>query len=300
VSNKKKKKKKKQNHIDPTFKKVMVERFAELDIPIKTEVEVTLATRTIDTFIRLEKETELAKVRQETPFSYFLGHNQAEFKGIENPLDIWDFYRIKGRGFYYLADNKVPPQDMTITIICAGEPRTVLHHSQELVQFKRIGSGYYESMVGYPRVYIIVINELPIIEKNYFLLVFTSSERQFKAFMTQSLQEGNYEYLNSAYKNRPQLTREILKMIGATTIPRENLEFIAKDIGSEQVSFLTAEQLVSLTPQQRLAGMTLEQLVGLIPQQFSNLAPEQRIIKPLTTNQEDYANLCSLFQLNIN
>ena len=54
-------------------------------------------------------------------------------------------------------------------------------------------------------------------------------------------------------------------MIGTTTIPRENLEFIAKDIGSELVPFLTPEQLVNLTPQQRLVvGMSLEQrLAGM-------------------------------------
>ncbi len=48
-------------------------------------------------------------------------------------------------------------------------------------------------------------------------------------------------------------------MIGTTTIPRENLEFIAKDIGSELLPFLTAEQLLAgMSLEQRLASMSLE------------------------------------------
>ena len=52
---------------------------------------------------------------------------------------------------------------MTITIICAGEPRKVLHESRDIMTFKRVAAGCYRS-AGPPDVYVMVINELPIIE----------------------------------------------------------------------------------------------------------------------------------------
>jgi len=250
------KKKKKQRRIDPTFKEVITNRFAELDIKVETEVQVSYAPRAMDSFIRLATEEERERVRNETPFTHFLEDNQAEFKAINDPLDMWDCYRIQGRGYLYLADHKISPTKMTITIICAGEPRKVLHESRDIMTFKRVAAGCYRS-AGPPDVYVIVINELPIIEKNYFLLIFASSKRKFRDFLTKSLSEDHYEYLNVAYKNRPQFTKEILKMMGITTIPEENLQFIAKDIGERLMPYLTPEaRIKGLTPEERFIGLT--------------------------------------------
>ena len=138
-------KKKKQRRIDPTFKEVITNRFAELDIKVETEVQVSYAPRAMDTFIRLATEQERERVRNETPFTHFLEDNQVEFKAINDPLDMWDCYRIQGRGYLYLADHKISPTKMTITIICAGEPRKVLHESRDIMTFKRVAAGFYRS-----------------------------------------------------------------------------------------------------------------------------------------------------------
>ena len=129
----------------------------------------------------------------------------------------------------------------------------------DIITFKRVAAGCYRS-AGPPDVYVIVINELPIIEKNYFLLIFASSKRKFQEFLNKSLSEGHYEYLSVAYQNRPQFTKEILKMMGITTIPEENLQFIAQDIGERLVPYLTPEaRLKGLTPETMLKNFTPEQ-----------------------------------------
>jgi len=51
-------KKKKQRRIDPTFKEVMTNRFAELE----TEVQVSYARRAMDTYIRLATEEQRERV----------------------------------------------------------------------------------------------------------------------------------------------------------------------------------------------------------------------------------------------
>ena len=124
--------------------------------------------------------------------------------------------------------------------------------------------------------YVIVINELPIIEKNYFLLIFASSKRKFQEFLNKSLSEGHYEYLNVAYQNRPQFTKEILKMMGITTIPEENLQFIAKDIGKRLMPYFTPEErLEGLTPDERFIGLTPEEE----KKQFERLAKKYGVVQ---------------------
>ena len=104
--------------------------------------------------------------------------------------------------------------------------------------------GYYKTEEQ-PPIYLIVVNELPIISKNYPLLVFASNQRKFRAFLEQMIVEGERTYIRYAYEVRPQVTKEILSMAGITTaLSREDLEFMAGDIGPELAPFLKAEDLL--------------------------------------------------------
>lgn len=165
-------------------------------------------------------------------------------------------------------------QAMTVTIICAGKPRTVLTHAQTFQPFRQIAAGYYKNE-AHPPVYLIVLNELPILPKNYPLLLFSSSDRKFRQFLKKLIAEGNTKYTRYAYKVRPQVTREVLTMAGiSTSISRKDLEFMAEDIGPELVAIMRPEevlksigpekqrQLISLlSPKEILANISIEQLL---------------------------------------
>lgn len=185
------------------------------------------------------------------------------FKGEDDSLTIWDYHLILARMRLYLAKQKVTPNEMTVTIVCAGKPITVLHKSKEHAVFEALGNGYYKSDEKVA-VYIIAINELPVIEQNYPLLLFASNKRKFREFLTQYLEEEkSYSYLSYAYRNQPQITREVLNMARLSEIPRENLEFMAQDIGKELIPFLAPEMLVArLTSQERVAGLPLQERVA--------------------------------------
>ena len=272
-------KKKKRDHVDPVFKEVVEKRFTELGLPLDTEVEVGRLPRKIDIISQLDaQKQEIAK--SQTPFIYCLTHNQMAFKGEDDSLTIWDYHLILARMRLYIAKQKVTPSEMTVTIVCAGKPITVLHKSPEHVVFEALGDGYYKADYQVA-VYIIAINELPIIKRNYPLLLFASNKRKFRKFLTQYLEEEtDYPYLGYAYRTHPQLTREVLKMARLSEIPRENLEFMAQDIGKELMPFLPPEvRLAGLAPQERLAGLApQERLAGLAPQErLAGLAPQERI-----------------------
>ncbi|MFN8486519.1 MAG: hypothetical protein U0350_02940 [Caldilineaceae bacterium] len=271
--------------IDPIFKQVLTEEIAPL-ASLQTEVEVSRLPRTIDALVTLNTDEEVLRVRTKTPFFHFLRYNQVEFKGREDPLTIAGCHLISGRTQLYLGEHGMAQEEMTVTIICAGKPRTVLTYVQTFQPFHQLEDGYYRND-AYPPVYLIVINELPITPKNYSLLLFASSDRKFRQFLEQLITEGNMRYIRYAYELRPEFTREVLRMAGiATSISRKDLEFMAKDIGPELIPFLKPEDvlkglnaekkrrlfqqlLASMNVEEWLSDITLEELIG-------DLKPEQR------------------------
>lgn len=107
-----------------------------------------------------------------------------------------------------------------------------------------------------------MINELPVTPKNYSLLLFAASEDKFREFLEQVVAQRDRVYIRYAYEVRPRVTKEVLTMAGiSATLSREDLEFMADDIGRELMAFLPLEE--------RLAGASVEELLTV-------LTPEKR------------------------
>lgn len=263
-----------QHHqLDPVFKHILEHEMAVQTDNVQTEMEVSRLPRTIDAMVLLNSEEKRQKFHEETPFFYALQSNQIEFKGRRDPLTINEYHLIEARTKLYLAEYNVAQEAMTVTILCAGKPKKVMAWAQTFRPFRSIAEGYYKNE-NMPPVYLIVINELPIVPKNYFVLLFASSERKFRKFLKQVLAEGGMAYVRYAYKIRPKITREMLTMSGISTVlSREDLEFIAEDIGPELLALLPPEErLAGISPEERLAGISVEERVkGLTPEERKKL-----------------------------
>lgn len=121
-----------RQEIDPVFKQIVEEAFAAYKVTCQTQYEVGRLPRTIDALVTIEDETERQKIRAETLFFYFLKHNQLEFKGHHDRLTKTGYHTIRRRMEFLLREKAVSPFDMTVTIISAGRPRTVLTYAGEL------------------------------------------------------------------------------------------------------------------------------------------------------------------------
>lgn len=247
-----------RRQIDPVFKQVLTDELLPFTATMQTEVEVSRLPRTIDALVTLATTEERQRVCTETPFFYFRQHNQVEFKGREDPLTNAGIHLISGRTQLYLGEQDVLLQEMTVTVICAAKPRTVLKYAQGFQPFQQVEAGYYKNE-AHPPVYLIVVNELPLIPKNYALLLFAASGRKFRQFLGKLIAEGNMRYIRYAYEVRPQMTREAITMAGiSTTISRKDLEFMAEDIGRELVAIMSPEDVAaSLEPEKRKKLLTL-------------------------------------------
>lgn len=261
--------KRKHQQIDPIFKQLLEDKFASYSATCQTEFEVGRLPRKIDAVITIEDEDEMEKIHSETPFFYFQKDNQVEFKARRDRLTEDDYHNIHGRKHFLCRRPDVSAFDMTVTIITAGKPRNVIKYARQRKRpFVRVKDkkGYYKSD-AYPSVYLIVANELPIIPKNYLILLFASSKQKFREFLEQVIIESNTTYIRYAYEVRAQLTREVLTMAGiSATLSREDLEFIAGDIGRDLVAVMNTEEVLegmdSEKQQQLAASMSPENVMG--------------------------------------
>lgn len=262
-----------RQEIDPVFKQIVEDAFVGYKALCQTQYEVGRLPRTIDALVTIDDQAEQRKIRAETLFFYFVQNNQLEFKGRNDRLTKKGYHTIRGRMEFLLREGDVSPFDMTVTIISAGRPRAVLTYADELQRpFVALAqTGYYKSE-EYPPIYLIVINELPIVPKNYPLLVFAASEQKFREFLEQVITVGEYTYIRYAYEVRPQLTKEALIMAGvASRLSRKDLEFMAEDIGPEIIAVMDTELL--------LKGMNAEKRQALLSQMLDTANMEELVSK---------------------
>ncbi|MCH8295373.1 hypothetical protein IH992_30175 [Candidatus Poribacteria bacterium] len=233
-----------RTEIDPIFKQVLTDRCEQLNIPLRTQVEVGRMPRTMDALIRLSNPQEIEQVQTQTPFGYFREHNQVEFKGKGDPLTIEGYHLILGRAHFYMGEQRISPSQMTVTIICSRKPRKVLYHCEDHVEFQKVDSAHYVSSEKLP-VHIIPINELAMIPQNYPLLVFAASDRKLREFLQKTLEERNLAYIRYAYAVRAEITKEVLAMARRHyRLTRPELEFIYNDIGQELLPFYNPGDLL--------------------------------------------------------
>ena len=265
---------------DSIFKRIITLRFAELGIPLQTQVEVSYLPRTIDAVVILRPEADREKIRSETPFLYAGPHNLIEFKGENDRLTIPNLRLILGRTNLYMGENRIPVSNITLTIVCVGTPRNVLKHSQAEIEFESLGGGYYRSTDKLP-IHIIAINELEVTPKNYPLLMFATSKQKFEEFLRDAINRDDNDYnpvITFAYFLKSELIREI-DMPLKSYLSKEALDIIIEDIGDEILSRFSMDEILSrfsvdeiaarLSPEERLTGLSPEDIV-------SRLSPEER------------------------
>ena len=277
-----------RHFLDPVFKEVMTFNFAQLALPVETQVEISRLPRTMDALVVLEQTVERAKVHSQTAFKYFRVYNQIEFKAKNDPLTRDEYNFIRGRSYLYLGEKQISASLMTVTIISARQPRNVLYHSSLDVKWESEGTGYYKSTDLFP-VHLFVCNELELTPKNYPLLLFATSKEKFRQFVERIIGEDNLTYIFYASRVEPEITKEILKMAGKQSLYEKQLQRIIDSMGADLLKKMTPEERVrGLTVSERVRGLAVsEMLAGLDPEDLRALDPEEKAALLQVLNQPD-------------
>jgi len=123
-------------------------------------------------------------------FWYFKKYNLAEFKSVNDPLNLILLDKYLGQLFWWLCGKKqaareekisdITHQDVTLTIITVTTPRNViafLENVKESIQFVKLDNGHYRWNVMAIEVHLLVINELRVTRENYAWLSFAEGRK---------------------------------------------------------------------------------------------------------------------------
>ena len=274
--------------LDPVFKEVMTFNFAQLALPVETQVEISRLPRTMDALVILEQTAEREKVHVQTAFNYFRVYNQIEFKAKNDPLTRDEYNFIRGRSYLYLGEKQISASLMTVTIISARQPRNVLYNSSLDVKWESEGTGHYKSTDLFP-VHLFVCNELELTPKNYPLLLFATSKEKFRQFVERIIGEDNLTYIHYASRVEPEITKEVLKMAGKQSLYEKQLRRIIDSMGADLLEKMTPEERMrGLTVSERMRGLTVsEMLAELNIEDLRALDPEEKAALLQLLNQPD-------------
>ena len=274
-------------NVDPIFKQLLVEMLSLEGVEVETEVEVSRLPRTIDGIVTVKDRSVLPRIAAETPFSWFRTVNIIAFKGFNDPLTENDYHLILGRAYTAIAEKSVQAVNATFSIICGRKPRKEMTRLADDGVLEKLLDGVYEIGRGTPKIYLVVINELPLNEPQYDMLqLFTSSQERFKTFVKRLFADARFEIVDMAALVRPQWTTEVA-MIAREHISKENylayrrwiVDSLLPEIPAEEVvETLTAERLLEIvSPRERVEGLSPEERVeGLSPEErVEGLSPEQ-------------------------
>ncbi len=239
---------------DPFFKEFLALLFSGLGASIQTEIEVNRLPQRIDALALLESAAARARVRANPLLSYLRTYNLFEFKGQNDLLNGSEYHRISMRACGYLAAHKVPDTEVTLTIVSSRKPRALLTHPPFGVSWVQLAPGHYRHREDLP-VHLLVCNEVEVVEPNYWLLLFASSRKQFRAFLRRVITEENTLYFDSALYLQPEVTEEVCEMEGHQDLFQSRLREVATTLGPKLLSALTSEEradmLARLSPQDR-------------------------------------------------
>jgi len=254
-----------RTHWDRGFKYFFGNFFNRLGITPLTEYPVAQEALTVDVVVRLG-EGDLEKLCAVTPFDFFCVHNLIEFKSPRDPLNLSEYRLITGRVYVYLSQQKdISRHQISSCVITSTKPVKVLTKLKDEVIFTEIADGHYVSDDKIP-MHVLVTTELPLAEKNYPLLLFSTGKKR-EQFLRKLAEEGRIEYLRFAYELYPQDVRRFLAMSRPfRDFPplEENIRFFIKDFGAEKIlSEMTVEEIKGFGAERILSEITIEELQEL-------------------------------------
>ena len=242
---------------DALFKEIFTHFFRQMNLQTKTQQEVSRQPLTIDAIVFCQDESDMQKL-QATAFFFFRFHNMLEFKSSVDRLTIPGYHRILARARLYLSENpKLSLDDITLCIISSGKPRVVMSRIPQIT-FKRVEKGHYVADELIPT-HIYVLSELPVEERYYPLLLFSSGKKR-REFLREIAEKNKLEYIRFAILLYPGEVEEVYTMRRKDypTI-EENVQALIRMYGAQTF-------LKYLTPEEIIQNLNVEQRKQLIQQ----------------------------------
>jgi hypothetical protein len=243
--------------------------FQGTSITVETEVDLSLKQQFLDLVI-IRKGTEAIPRPLPDGFEDLAAHNLLTFKSHQEALDDWAMCELLGHYVNYRKQSSpsmqelLPESDYRLLAVCARFP----HNLAQQIALTRLQDGVYETRLVTLPARVIVVHQLPRVEHNALLHLFSARE--------ELLRYGREHYRPRSPESSTVLY-ELFKVYSEDSdMPDKLKEFVRQSIDNLLASLPAEELRRRLSTEERLEGLPAEErLKGLSADEVAKALPPE-------------------------
>jgi hypothetical protein len=246
------------------FGVTLTDFFSNTAYRVELEKDLSLKQQFLDVVI-IEKESGEPIVELPDGLENLARHNLLTYKSLRQPLDGWALDELVGHYVNYRkhlsssSDTLLPGEDFRLFAVCTRDPQKLASE----VSLHFVKEGVYEVNWGSREIRIIVLSQIPKIERNAIWQLFSG--------ISEGVQFGAVHY----HWQRPDNTTVIYQLYKQYKVENIAMPYTVEDFYKE----FTKENLDLLTPEERLTGLSPDDLLKrLSPDDLlKRLSPDDRL-----------------------
>ncbi len=246
--------------------------FQGTDVSVEPEMDLSLKQQFVD-LVLIRKGSGPIPRPLPDGFEDLALHNLITFKSHREALDGWALCELIGHYVNYRKqvspslDALLPESNFRLFAVCVRYP----HNLMQQGGFKQVRAGIYEATYPGVTIQVIVVHQLPQVEHNAMLHLFSARADQLRYgkehYQPRSRETSTLLYeLFRAYQEDPDMASQLEEFV------RQSIDELLKKLPPQK-------RLEGLSPEERLEGLPPEKrLEGLSPEKrLEGLSPEERL-----------------------
>jgi hypothetical protein len=249
------------------FELAWIDFFQGTPIAVEPERDLSLKQQFLDLVLMRKGPGAIPRPLPDG-FEDLAAHNLVTFKSHQEALDVWALCELIGHYVNYRKQSSpslqdlLPETDFRLFAVCARYP----HNLAQQVPLTSLREGVYEVRLLTLRIRIIVINQLPQVEQNAMLHLFSAREELLRygreRYRPCSTETSTLLYeLFKAYSEDPDMSDKLKEFV------RESIDNLLKSLPAEErlKGLSPAERLEGLPVEDRLKGLSAEEVLKALP-----------------------------------
>jgi hypothetical protein len=246
------------------FGLLLVDFFTGSPYEVEAEKDLSLYQQLLDVVI-VRKKKGIFHERLPDGLDDLVTHNLISFKSFQESLDAWSLKELVGHYVNYRKqlsqrnEPLLPEERFRLYAVCCRHP----HNLAQAVALTKRQDGVFDCHWGTDRIRIVVAADLPQVEHNAALHLFSASGKQF-------------QFGRAHYHMRSPLTSTLLYQLFRgyqvegvpmpITLEEFYRDWVAKNLDKILADASPEQRVAGLTPEQRTRDVSTEELERLLEQ----------------------------------
>jgi len=251
----------------------LTDLFWNTNYEVELEKDLSLKQQFLDAIII--EQVSLNNPPEQLPdgFDNLSIHNLLSYKSLREPLDAWAMDELIGHFVNYRKQispsmNELLPEDQfRLYAVCTRSPKKL----DKKTPLQKIQEGVFEVQWGVRLIRVLVLNQMPLSDRNAIWQLFSSTDRGYLF----GQQQYQWKIPNISQIIRMLYAREEIEMTYTVEdfqrdLPKELLTMLSKEQRSALIEDLPAEEMIEhLSPQEMIEHLSPQEMIEhLSPQEM--------------------------------